>query len=78
MSNLEKAEARLRASPPQADFRDVRRVLEGHGWRQARQNGSHISFTKPGAPTVVVPIHNSQVKRAYVDRICAILGLKEG
>ena len=38
--------------------REVVRVFERLGWRVARQRGSHIVLTKPGAPaTLSIPDH---------------------
>jgi predicted RNA binding protein YcfA (HicA-like mRNA interferase family) len=78
MSGLDKSIERIKARPSEADFNDVRRVLEAFGWVQARQKGSHLSFTKPGAPTVVFPLYGrTKVKRVYLEEICAIIGLEE-
>lgn len=67
LTQLERSLRRLRANPPEAEFSDVRRVLEAHGWTQARQSGSHVSFTRPGERTIVIPLHSgSRVKRVYV------------
>lgn len=76
MSQLEKSIARLLARPSDASFEDVRRVLEGSGWQQARQKGSHVSFTKPGERSITVPLKDGdRVKRAYIDQVCERLGL---
>ena len=74
MTQLERSLQRLRSRPPEADFADVRRVLEAFGWVQARQSGSHVSFTRPGRRTVVIPLSGgTKVKRAYVAEILALL-----
>ncbi|MGH2607811.1 MAG: type II toxin-antitoxin system HicA family toxin [Tepidiformaceae bacterium] len=75
MSTLEKSIARLLANPPEADFNDVRRVLKAHGWVQARQQGSHVHFTKEGERTITVPLRGKMVWRHYVREICTRLGL---
>jgi len=67
----------IRARPPQADFNDVRLLLESLGWTFARQKGSHATFVQPGAHPITVPIHNKKVGRVYLDRICEQLGLDE-
>jgi predicted RNA binding protein YcfA (HicA-like mRNA interferase family) len=74
---LERSIARLLVRPPEADFSDVRRVLEAFGWTAARQRDSHLSFTKPGERTISIPIHGRMVKRIYVDQICERLGLED-
>lgn len=78
MSQFEKSIERLRARPPEASFEDVTRVLQGFGWRHARQRGSHVSFTKAGERSITVPLlAGTRVKRAYVSEICRRLGLDE-
>jgi predicted RNA binding protein YcfA (HicA-like mRNA interferase family) len=77
MTALEKSTERLLASPPEADFGDVRRVLEAHGWVQARQQGSHVHFKKEGERSITIPLHGNVVKRTYVKRICSRLGLTD-
>ena len=76
VSRDEKLVARIKARPPQASFRDVERLLEMEGWTKARQSGSHVSFTKPGERTIIVPLTGgSKVKRVYLDQICERLGI---
>jgi predicted RNA binding protein YcfA (HicA-like mRNA interferase family) len=77
MTALERSITRLLASPAEADFNDVRRVLEAHGWVQARQQGSHVHFTKEGERTISMPLHGNMVKRTYIRIICERLGLSE-
>lgn len=53
-------------------------MLEAFGWRQARQKGSHVSFVKADAPTIIVPLKDgNKVKRHYIDEICKLLGLDD-
>ncbi len=76
MTKLEKLIERIQRRPPEADFADVRALLEAFGWTCARENGSHVSFTKPGEGTQVIPKKGGQkVKRVYLDQICQRLGL---
>jgi predicted RNA binding protein YcfA (HicA-like mRNA interferase family) len=78
VTELEKALARLRARPAVAEFADLRRVLEAHGWTQARQKGSHVSFTKRGHRSLVVPLAGGRkVKRAFVMQILDALELED-
>ena len=66
----------MRRRPPEADFADVRTLLEAFGWTLARESGSHVSFTKAGEGTLVIPRKGGQkVKRVYLDLICERLGL---
>ncbi len=77
MSRDEKLVGRIKARPPEADFDDVKRVLELHGWRQSRQSGSHAAFRAgKGRGTIIVPIVGGRkVKRAYLDMIIEKLEL---
>jgi predicted RNA binding protein YcfA (HicA-like mRNA interferase family) len=71
---LERSTARRLANPTEADFSDVR-VLEGHGWVQARQQGSHVHLTKEGERTIRIPLRGSRVLGSYVSEVCKRLGL---
>lgn len=76
MTRLEKIADRIRARPPQADFKDVETFLAAYGWRRTRQKGSHITFTKEGVYPITIPlIEGRRVARTYLDMICERLGL---
>ncbi len=78
MTQLEKLIARIRARPPEADFDDVRSLLEYHGWNLDRERGSHVHFVKLGERTLSVPkVGGRKVKRVYLDQICERLGLDD-
>jgi predicted RNA binding protein YcfA (HicA-like mRNA interferase family) len=77
MSQLDKLIERIRRRPPEADFGDVRRLLEALGWTLAREQGSHAVFTKPGEWPLVIPrVSGRRVKRVYLDLLCERLGLE--
>jgi predicted RNA binding protein YcfA (HicA-like mRNA interferase family) len=76
MTRREKLIERIKARPPEADFSDVEKLLEEFGYERRRQEGSHVSFKKPGARTIIVPlVKGRKVKRAYLDQICDLLDL---
>lgn len=78
MSRRDKLVAKIRARPPEAEFTDVQRLLEGFGWALRGETGSHAVSTKPAADRIVVPkVHGRKVKRVYLDLICERLGLDE-
>ena len=78
MTRRDKLIERIRARPPEADFSDVRRLLEAFGWVLAREKGSHVHFTKPGERTITVPrISGRRVARTYLDIILDRLGLDD-
>ncbi|HEY7031325.1 MAG TPA: hypothetical protein VH482_08370 [Thermomicrobiales bacterium] len=77
MSRRAKLIERIRARPPQADWDDVRALLEDFGWTLARQGKERV-FTKPGEyPIVVGTVGGRKVKRVYLAMICERLGLDE-
>ncbi|NJO55497.1 MAG: type II toxin-antitoxin system HicA family toxin, partial [Rhodospirillales bacterium] len=55
--------------PSDIQFKQVRRLLEAHGWVLSRIHGSHHIFTKPEAQTVSIPVHHRKVKAIYVKQI---------
>ena len=78
MAKRDKLIARIRARPPEADFEDVRGLLEGFGWQMARQKGSHVTFTRQGEHPIAVPmVRGRKVKRTYLAVICDRLGLDD-
>lgn len=77
MVRRDKLVRRIVARPSEADFNDVRLLLEDFGWTLDRQKGSHVTFVQPGASPITVPIHNKKVGRFYLDNICERLGLDE-
>jgi predicted RNA binding protein YcfA (HicA-like mRNA interferase family) len=55
--------------------REVVRAFERLGWQVARQRGSHIVLTKPGAPvTLSIPDH-TQVARGALRALITKAGL---
>jgi predicted RNA binding protein YcfA (HicA-like mRNA interferase family) len=63
------------AAVPVLRPRDVVRAFERLGWRIARQRGSHIVLTRPGAlVTLSVPDH-PQVARGTLRALIAKAGL---
>ncbi len=78
MTQLERLIEKIRARPPKARFSDVQVLLEAYDWTLNRERGSHVIFTKTGERSIVLAKeHGRWVKRIYLDRICARLGLDE-
>lgn len=78
MSRLDKLIARFRSQPPEADFDDVRRLLEAFGWTLDRIRGSHCHFVKDGELPLTIPKHGGhKVKRTYIVMICERLQLDD-
>ncbi len=78
MTQLEKMIAKIGARPPQADFAEVRALLEALGWVLDRERGSHVVFKKAGEYPIIFPKQGGRkVKREYLAHICERLGLDE-
>jgi predicted RNA binding protein YcfA (HicA-like mRNA interferase family) len=78
MTRREKLIAKIRARPVEADYEDVKAVLELFGWVEDRSEGSHHVFVKTGCLPITVPKkHGKKVKRHYLSNICDILGLDD-
>lgn len=77
MNQLDKLIAHLQSRPAQADYADVRRVLEAFGWREQRRRGSHVSFRRgrdEGTITIAI-VSGRKVKRIYLVQILERLDL---
>ena len=78
MTQFDKLVARILARPPEAEFREVRRLMEAYGWRLDRRRGSHVSFRKAGERHIVVVVtRGRKVKRSYLVTIINRLGLDD-
>jgi predicted RNA binding protein YcfA (HicA-like mRNA interferase family) len=73
----EKIIEKLRRSPHNATFSDIRRMLEEEGFLLDRITGSHHIFRK-GSTIFAVPVHNNRVKSVYVKRAVAIVEDSKG
>ncbi len=76
MPDLDKLIAKIKARPSEADFVDVRALLEAFGWTERNGKGSHWVFAKEGERSLTVPtISGRKVKRYILDQIIERLGL---
>lgn len=76
MLNIDKLLAKIKVRPSEADYRDVRALLEAIGWTERNGKGSHWVFTKAGERSITVPtITGRRVKRYILDQIIERLGL---
>lgn len=65
----------LPRSTSEVDFRDLRQALEAYGWRVDYQEGSHVYFTKPGQPSLSIPlVSERRVKRVYIRQALRLIG----
>ena len=68
---------KLKRSPHNATFSDLRKLLEEEGFVLDRVAGSHHVFRR-GGTVFVVPVHNNRMKTVYVKRAIAIIEDTEG
>ena len=78
MARYDKVVDRLKRRPPEADFENVRRLLEAHGW-QMRRGGKHTAlFTKGGRLPLTIPtVRGKTVKRYIIDQVLTALDLND-
>ena len=59
--------------------KDLARLLEQHGWRLLRVQGSHHIFGKPGTEArISVPIHaGATLKKGLLHHLLKTAGLRE-
>ena len=72
MSKREKLLEKLKQSPFNVSFADIRRLLESEEFFLDRVNGSHHIFRKADI-IFVVPVHQNRVKAIYVKRVIEII-----
>jgi len=78
MSPDDKLIDRLRRRPSETDVADIEQLLAQFGWLRARQKGSHVSFKKPGARTITLPlVHGRKIKGVYIDQIFRLLEIEK-
>ena len=72
MVKKEKLIQRLKNSPNNATFSDIRKLLELEGFVLDRITGSHHIFEKEDI-IFVVPTHRNKVKSVYVKRVIELI-----
>ena len=72
MSKREKLLEKLRHSPYNVSFADIRRLLEAESFFLDRVTGSHHIFRKADI-VFVIPVHQNRVKAVYVKRVIEII-----
>lgn len=78
MSRDEKLIAKIRARPVEADYRDVKRLLESFGWVGRQDSSSHVIYRSPAGQKWSVPLKGGKkVKQKYLAQLCELLGLDE-
>lgn len=55
--------------PSDVRYREIKKLLESHGWMHDRTSGSHHIFSGPGLPMVSIPVHHGKVKHVYLREI---------
>ena len=72
MTKREKLLDRLKQSPHNVTFADIRKLLESEAFVLDRVTGSHHIFRKADI-VFVVPVHQNRVKAVYVKRVIEII-----
>ena len=78
MSTFEKLVRKFVDEPDKIGINDVRRLLDGFGYREGKKPGSECTFHKKGSYPINVPtVKGRDVKKYYVKRLARILELEE-
>ncbi len=78
MGKLSKLIQKFLASPPEVRFEEVRTLLEGLGFHEARSKGSHHIFRDELGKQLTIPKTGGQkVKRPYIQKIVELLNLED-
>lgn len=78
MGKLSKLIQKFLASPPEVRFEEVRTLLEGLGFHEARSRGSHHIFRDELGRQLTIPKTGGQkVKRPYIQKIIELLNLED-
>ena len=74
MSKWDKLLARICLLSNDLRFEELRKVLEGYGYRMKVPKGgsSHCTFRKPGCPPITIPKHEP-IKKVYVEMVKQIV-----
>ena len=68
--------SKLRNSPHNVTFSDIRRLLEEAGFQLTRITGSHHIFQKDDV-IFPIPVHRNRVKVVYVKRVIELIDSNE-
>jgi len=78
MRKLSKLIQKFLAIPPEIRFEEVRTLLEGLGFHEARSKGSHHIFRDELGRQLTIPKTGGQkVKRPYIQKIVEMLKLED-
>ena len=72
MGKKDKLVEKLKNSPNNVTFSDIRKLLELEGFFLDRITGSHHIFKK-NEVILIIPVHNNRVKSVYIRRILEII-----
>ena len=78
MGKLSKLIQKFLARPPEVRFEEVRTLLEGLGFHEARSKDSHHIFrAELGRQLTILKIGGQKVKRTYIQKIVELLNLED-
>lgn len=72
MTKRDRLLEKIRNSPNNVTFADVRKLLQLEGFTLDRISGSHYIFQR-NSTIFVIPIHNNRVKSVYSKRLIDII-----
>lgn len=76
MSQWEKLLRRLRSTPNDMRFEELKKILEHYGYSNVGIAGSHYTFSRENHDTISIPKHNP-IKKPYVKLVKSIVEMEE-
>ncbi len=76
LSRKEKLIKLIKNNPTNVRFEDLKKVLEGIGYKAVNRGGSHYVFTKKGSIALTIP-YRKPVKVIYVKQVIKIVEEEE-
>lgn len=78
MTQINKLIQSILSSPIEANFNDIKQILEYFDFEEVRSSGSHHTFRHPDGRMQIVPKKGGKtVKRVYIKQIIKLLRLEE-
>ncbi|SMN02339.1 hypothetical protein SPONN_868 [uncultured Candidatus Thioglobus sp.] len=76
MGKQQKFLALIKNNPNNVDFKKLKKLLEGFGYKCINTGGSHFVFRKQNQPSITIPFKRP-IKAIYVKKVLQILRIND-
>ncbi len=66
MTRHQKKMLKLLKNPRPLRLNEFKPILASYGYILQHAKGSHFKFTKPGSPSITVPVHHNKIDKLYI------------